>query len=68
MRAAVLAAILLMSTLVAVAPDPVTADDPALVLKVGAPDEMRTRNPLPATANEPAPAATPTTSMLPAKA
>ena len=52
MRAAVLAAIVLMSTLVAVAPDPVAAEDPALILKVGAPDEMRTRNPLPATAND----------------
>jgi len=51
MRAAFLAAILLLSTLVAFAPDPAAAEDPALVLKVGAPDEMRTRNPLPATAN-----------------
>ncbi len=52
MRAAFLAAVLILSAIAAVAPQPVHAQDPSLVLKVGVREEMKTRNILPPIAND----------------
>lgn len=52
MRAAFLAAVLILSAIAAVAPPIVHAQDPSLVLKVGVREEMKTRNILPPIAND----------------